>query len=192
MANITARYIPPDNYQQLLLAWIRRARESQFAHYEQATRLRRGSTLLGVPVIVITAIVGTTVFSSIAESSTSATVKIVVGLLSVSASVLSSLQTFMKLSEKAEQHRIFGARYGGIRRKLEQIYAARSTEPITTSLLEYLNIDLNTLAEEAPDVPAKAIKNIQTTAAFLQTEQVTDTVNSTSHGTLHDKVAQNT
>lgn len=173
MTNITARYIPPDNYEQLLLAWIRRARESQFAHYEQATRLRRGSTLLGVPVIVITAIVGTTVFSSIAENATSAWVKIVVGLLSVSASVLSSLQTFMKLSEKAEQHRIFGARYGGIRRKLEQIYAARGNEPVTTSLLEYLNNDLNALAEEAPDVPAKAIKNIQATAAFLQPEQVT-------------------
>jgi hypothetical protein len=168
----TSKYIPPNNYDELVLAWIRRARESQFAHYEQATRLRRGSTLLGIPVIIITAIVGTTVFSSIAQATTSDNVKIVVGLLSVSASVLSSLQTFMKLSEKAEQHRVFGARYGGIRRKLEHIYAARESQPITSQLLDYLNNDLNALAEEAPDVPAKAIKKIQATAVFSQVEQI--------------------
>ena len=167
----TSKYIPPNNNEELVLAWIRRTRESQFAHYEQATKFRRASTLLGIPVIVITAIVGTTVFSSISQTTTSNNVKIFVGLLSVLASVLASLQTFMKLSERSEQHRIFGAKYGGIRRKLEQIYASRESQAITTQLLEYLNTDLNALAEEAPDIPVKAFKKIQTTAEFIQQVQ---------------------
>ena len=170
MATPTSKYTPPNNNEELVLAWIRRARESQFAHYAQATKLRRAGTWLGILVIVITAIVGTSIFSSIAQTATSDNTKILVGLFSVLASVLSSLQTFMKLPEKGEQHRIFGAKYGGIRRKLEQIYASRESQTISPQLLEYLNNELNSLAEEAPDVPAKAIKKIQETAAFIQKE----------------------
>lgn len=170
MATPTSKYVPPDNNEELVLAWIRRARESQFAHYAQATRLRRAGTWLGIPVIVITAIVGTSVFSSISEAATSDEAKIAIGLFSVLASVLSSLQTFMKLPEKAEQHRVFGAKYGGIRRKLEQIYASRESQTISPQLLENLNEELNSLAEEAPDVPSKAIKKIQPTAELIQSK----------------------
>ena len=169
------KYIPPNSNEELVLAWIRRTRESQFAHYDQATRLRLASTRLGFPVIVITAIVGTTVFSSISQTATSDWVKILVGLLSVLASTLSSLQTFMKLPERSEQHRIYGARYGGIRRKLEQIYAARESQAITAQILDSLNCELNALAEEAPDVPAKATKKFKVSAASAQsTETVQD------------------
>ena len=75
MATPTSKYTPPNNNEELVLAWIRRARESQFAHYEQATLLRRAGTWLGIPVIVITAIVGTSIFSSLSEADRAAAVR---------------------------------------------------------------------------------------------------------------------
>lgn len=168
MNHTTATYQPPDSPHQLVLAWIRRARESQFSHYGQATKFRRASLWLGVPVIVLTTIVGTAVFTSIAHGSQSPEVKLSLGLLSVLAAVLSSLQTFMKLPEKAELHRKFGAKYGSIRRRLEQVYSDREGQQITHQVLELLNRELSAIAEEAPDVPDKALKNVQKSIRDLQ------------------------
>lgn len=168
MTHPTASYQPPNTPEDLVLAWIRRARESQFAHYVQATRFRRGSAWLGIPVIIITAAVGTTVFSSIANDVGSPAAKLAIGLASVLATVLSSLQTFMKLSEKSELHRSFGARYGSVRRKLEQIYAQRASQQITHQVLSDLNEELSEMAEEAPDVPSKALKIAQEQIRALQ------------------------
>ncbi|MGY1425218.1 SLATT domain-containing protein [Lysobacter sp. A289] len=168
----TSGYEPPDDPDALVLAWIRRARESQFTHYEQATRFRRAGAFFGVPVIVISALVGTTVFSTISQSTTSTDIKIAVGLLSVLAAVLSSLQTFMKLPEKAELHRSFGARYGDVRRRLELLYAGRSQLPITPEVLDYANKELSELAGEAPDIPAKAFKISQERIRQLQAAKI--------------------
>ena len=168
MNHPTAGYVPPNDLNELVLAWIRRTRESQFAHYVQATTFRRSAPILGIPIIIITAFVGTTIFSSIADDTSSTTVKLAIGLLSVLATVLSSLQTFMKLPERAELHKSFGARYGAIRRKLEQIYAARSAQPITQQVLDYICKELDELAEEAPDVPSKALKIAQERIRELQ------------------------
>ena len=161
MTHPTSGYQPPDNPSELLLAWIRRARESQFTHYVQATRFRRADLWLGVPVIAITALVGTSVFSSVANDQEPATAKIVLGLFSVLAAILSSLQTFMKLSERSDLHRSFGARYGDVRRKLEQAYAQRGTLAISNETLQLLNEELTEIATEAPDAPSKALKIAQ-------------------------------
>lgn len=168
MTHPTAGYQPPETPSDLLLAWIRRARESQFAHYVQATRFRRAGFWLGIPVIAITTVVGTAAFASISDEASSNEAKIIVGLFSVLATVLSSLQTFMKLPEKAELHRSFGARYGAIRRKLEQVYAERDGQQIPHQVLSSLNAELTALAEEAPDVPSKALKIAQENILALQ------------------------
>ncbi len=156
----TALYQPPQNERDLVLAWLRRARESQMAHYEMANILAARESWLGVPVILITTIIGTSVFASLTATTIAPEAKIIVGLLSVLAAVMSSLQTFFKFSERAEKHRATAARFGTIRRKLEVVYAENvgiEERHYVTAMRE----ELDRLGEEAPHIPVAVFEKIQ-------------------------------
>lgn len=90
---------------------------------DMANLLGKRNRGLGVSVIAITPVIGTTAFLSMIATGVSPLVRIFVGLISVLASVMASLQTFLRYAERAEEHRAAGARYGAIRRRLEAIYA---------------------------------------------------------------------
>jgi hypothetical protein len=130
------------------------------AHYEMANVLARRGQFLGVPVILITALIGTSIFATITAQVIPTQAKVIVGLVSVIAAVLASLQTFYKYSERAEKHRMFGARFGSVRRELEMLYAE---DQMLDDLkrLETLCGKLDRLAEEAPHVPAKVFLQVQ-------------------------------
>jgi hypothetical protein len=49
VATKTSKYIPPQCEEQLVLAWLRRARESQLAHYKMADALTKKGRFLGAP-----------------------------------------------------------------------------------------------------------------------------------------------
>ena len=160
MTSNTGKYVPPQSQDELVLAWLRRARESQLAHYEMANILSRRGRMLGFPVILLTSMIGTSVFSSIAIQSIPTAAKIVVGALSVTAVVLSSLQTFFGYSDRAEKHRNSAARFGATRRKLESVYA--TGQGVTDSqLLEILRQELDSLAQESLHVPAYVFDKVQ-------------------------------
>jgi hypothetical protein len=73
---------------------------------------------LGVPVVVTTAIVGTTIFATLSERP-DIRWQITTGLLSIAAAVFASLQTFFRYSEAAEKHRSAGSGFGTLYRKFE-------------------------------------------------------------------------
>lgn len=160
MATPTGKYTPPGSPEELVVAWLRRARESQLSHYEMATRLARRNLWLGIPVIVITAIVGTSAFASIVAELVPTWAKVGAGGASVVAAVLASLQTFFKFSERAERHKAFAAKFGAVRRELETLHASGrvAQEP---SYVAVLREKLDRLAEEAPAVPADVFTAIQ-------------------------------
>ena len=53
-----------DDIERLFEAWLRRVAAAEAGHREASDRLRRGSLMLGIPVVVLTTIVGTSVFAS--------------------------------------------------------------------------------------------------------------------------------
>ncbi len=78
-----------------------RRRQSQ---YLAAEHCRRINNWLGIPAIIATGIVGSTVFATLSkEFGDSVWLKIGLGFLSLTAAVLASLQTFLKYSERAER-----------------------------------------------------------------------------------------
>lgn len=160
MPTPTSRYMPPSDAEELVLAWLRRARESQLAHYEMANRLGRRNLWMGVPVIVITAMVGTSAFASVVSDLIPVWAKIAAGGASVLAAVLASLQTFFKFSERSERHKTFGAKFGAVRRELESLHASgkATEEPDKVAVLRE---KLDRLAEEAPAVPRDVFSYIQ-------------------------------
>lgn len=144
----------------LVSDWFRRARESQMVHYECGSRFHRFNLLLGIPTIIFSTIVGTTVFATLSKDS-SARIKMFLGLLSVSAAVLASLQTFMAFGDRATKHRLIGSRYGSVRRSLEMLKTfPPSDEQEMKRIVEEIRKELDDLAESSPDVPSRIKRKI--------------------------------
>jgi hypothetical protein len=116
-------YEPPVDENQLLLKWIRRARESQMSHYDMADLLSARDRQSGWLVTALTAFVGTAMFASLTLNAVSVEQRLLVGLVSVAAAVSAALKLFLRYAERAEKHRAAGARYGAVRRRLEAIFA---------------------------------------------------------------------
>jgi hypothetical protein len=152
-----SNYEPPKTDADLLLSWLRRARESQFAHYAAADKLLWKGQALGGPVILLTTIVGASAFTSVATQVIPTYAKLLVGAFSVLAAVMSGLQTYFKFSERADKHRVFGAKYGALRRELEQVHASggKTTDALRKSL--------DKLAEEAPAVSESVYREVAST-----------------------------
>jgi hypothetical protein len=149
-----------EEVEMLLTDWFRRARESQYVHYECGVWFSRLNYLLGIPAIVLSTAVGTAVFISLETSATGAE-KIFVGLISILAAILGSLQTFLRFSERAEAHRSTGSGYGAIRRSLEYLKTfPPSDEDGLKRAFNEIKEQMDTLAKEAPEVPSKMKKKL--------------------------------
>ncbi len=159
MAIPTSKYIPPNTVEGLVLAWLRRARESQMAHYAMATLLTRRNYWIGIPVIVIAGVVGTSAFASVLSELVPLWAKVSTGVASVSAAVLASLQTFFKFAERSERHKTFAAKFGAVRRELEGMHASGSS--LDAESVAKIREKLDRLAEEAPAVPASTFQRVQ-------------------------------
>jgi hypothetical protein len=115
------------------------------AHYLAAKQAERMNTWLGVPVVVTTTAVGTTIFSTL-SGNPDVRLKIGAGLLSLLAAVMASLQTFFKFSERQQKHLQAGAQYGALRRRLE-IFLLRYQDDQNHHREEVLH-ELESLLEE--------------------------------------------
>jgi hypothetical protein len=113
---------------KLLHVWSQRAGESADAHYSLASRLSRSNIRFGVPVVVLTTFVGTSVFATL-EHHVNLALRIMVGMVSVLAAVLASLQTFLRFGERAEKHRTAAEAWAALRRDMEMMIALHPTYP---------------------------------------------------------------
>lgn len=142
----------------LLTEWFRRIVLSQQGHYNASAYFERLNYWMGIPVVILSAFVGTSVFATL-EKNVDTRLRIVIGLISVIAAVLASLQTFFRFSDRSEIHRDFGGRYGALRREIEQIISfPPSSEEELRQLLTDLRQRLDTLGTEAPEIPRWAWK----------------------------------
>lgn len=150
-------YHPPENAQALLSGWMRRARDAQVRHYAMADRLSAYGRRLGLAVIGITALTGTSSFLSLATNAVAPELRVVVGLTSMGAAVLASLQTFLRYTERADLHRRAGARYGAVRRRLEAMHV-RDVSGRETAEMTAVRAELDGIAQDAPPVPRRAMR----------------------------------
>ena len=86
---------------RLVEYWLYRSTRMQEAYYTASRDFDRRHLWLGIPAIVFSATVGTTVFASLSKN-TDLLIQVCAGALSISAAILTTLQTFLKYSELSE------------------------------------------------------------------------------------------
>lgn len=147
---------------RLLETYSKNAVLNRAGHYRAANDARIKHYWLGIPSIIISTAIGTSIFASL-NSNPQNGLKIIVGLVSFLSAVLSSLQTFFKFSELAERHRVAGAAYGDIKRKLDILKLQYSTKDQTfrdeaLNEMKLISESLGELAKESPGIPDKAFR----------------------------------
>jgi hypothetical protein len=137
----------------LLLKWLERSRTNQLQHYKAAAYYNLANNALGIPVVVLSTIVGTAVFASL-EKQVGLRTQLCVGGISILAAVLAALQTFLRYSERAEKHHSVAASYGTLRKQIEAIgFLPVESRGGIKELIDSLRVQFDFLAQSAPNPP---------------------------------------
>lgn len=151
-----------ENLRNLLEQWCSKCSEHQSVHYITGNRLASIHSYLGISLIIISTIVGTSFFATLQDEANKDIFKITCGIISLTGAVLASLQTFLKLSERAELHRLAGVNYGKIRREMEQyILHFPDSKEDQVKIMDKLRTQMDILAEESPRPSMKAIDKVR-------------------------------
>lgn len=138
---------------KLLYKWLRRVKRAQLAHRLSAKHAQAHHFRIGIPAIVLSTIVGTSVFASFQVDLPGG--KVVVGLLSMCAAVLTALQTFLRYDETARNHQKAAVGYAQVRQSIEH----RLVFPLSDDNLEefcaLLKEKIEKLNEESPLIKEK-------------------------------------
>jgi hypothetical protein len=143
----------------LLVEWCDRADAASQTHFAMANRFSRRNLILGIPVVVLTALVGTSVFATLQEETVNTRMRIFAGVAIVLASVLASLQTFLNFGEKAEKNRAAAENWAAIRREIKEMLALHPAHIATRgdpkAYLDELRERIDAIAQESPDMPER-------------------------------------
>jgi hypothetical protein len=151
-----------DSVEDLYESWHRRVAAAEHGHRLMADRLHRRHLLIGIPVVVLTTLVGTSAFASISKAQGDSiqsltidpdVVLVLVGTISVLAAVLSSLQTFLRYATRAEGHRIAALRYETLRRDMATTLALpREARGQPDRSLDSVRTRMDRYAKESPTI----------------------------------------
>ncbi|HEY1329971.1 MAG TPA: SLATT domain-containing protein [Actinomycetota bacterium] len=137
----------------LLKRWEHRADVVSRLHYQKGAFFNLWNTLVGLPVIVLTTLVGTSLFATIQDSGAFA-LRITAATVSVLAAILASVHRFLRLAELAEGHRVAGNRWAAIKREIEKTRSLHPTYPdVRGDPIHYLDKIINQWNRVAGESP---------------------------------------
>ncbi len=113
---------------QKLMEWQDNFQIFLRGHYDAANRCERLNLWFGIPVVVLSVIVGTSIFSALGRDSSPPWAKILAGCVSLLVAVLAALQTFLKYFERGEKHRIAGASFAALHKEIDQMLVLSPTD----------------------------------------------------------------
>lgn len=139
----------------LLKDWRQRMAAASEAHYKLASGLRRKNLMLGVPVVIFSSIVGTSLFATLAhpEAGIPPTFKITIGSISVAAAILAALQTFLRFGERAEKHVVAADWYAAVRRDIDQLLVLSAKERGTPkNCFDRIRKEMSKVGQQSPEI----------------------------------------
>lgn len=135
---------------ELITQWRNGVRINHQAHAWAALRFQRRESMFGLPVVIITAVIGTSLFGDLTKETVW---KFVIGGLSVLTTVLASAQALLKNAELAEQHKAAALQYGKLRRRIEILLATDGSEKSIEAALPGLQEEWDGLDAQSPMLP---------------------------------------
>ena len=160
---------------QLLKAWREELGTMMRTHYALSAKIRLLNYILGVPSIVIAIMVAVYLFFTINQN-VEIWVKALFGLLTLLMAILASLQTFLKYSEQAENHRNASARYQALYNAIDQLLAIPpKDEAALSDWCDKLRERWDELNLEAPSIAVKFKAESRTGADSLTPEEAAET-----------------
>lgn len=153
------RVFSPESLKQLLTGWLLHAHKARDRHDLAARIYARGQYLLGVPTLLVSTIVGTSVFSALASKDTP---PLWVGILSIAAAALSAVQTFVDYGGRSGKHLLAAVKYKAAIRNLEHLLMRlASSEQVSQDDVDAVQAQLDTLEESAPVVMPKIYDRVE-------------------------------
>jgi hypothetical protein len=136
----------------LIITWGKKVRATAKAHCQASVRDERNNLWLGVPVVVLTTIVGTSVFATL-QKQPHVAIQILIGLTSLLAAVLASLQTFLQFSQRSVKHREAAVKFEALQKQLEQltVFPIEDEEQLGEKLAEFRTL-YQDLSMSSPNV----------------------------------------
>jgi len=142
----------PANREELLHGWLLHAHKCRDRHQLAARLNDTYRYWLGVPTIIFATVVGSSVFASL-DAQVDTSLKIILGLVSITSAVLASLQTFYNFAGRAETYRVAGIKYKAIIRELEHLLTGSTKQMLEKAdFLDDLRQRLDGLELEVPVV----------------------------------------
>jgi hypothetical protein len=146
---------PPTNFPELmplLREWKERAWRFSAAHHKAAVHYHRMHLALGIPVVLVTAVLGTSAVSSMQDKDVGSPMQIGVVFLAVCAAILAGLQTFLNYGETSERHRRAGSGWESLRWTLEGKIVTYYGDDDKT-VLQDIRARMESLQKESPTIP---------------------------------------
>jgi conflict system pore-forming effector with SLATT domain/protein expressed in petal formation len=131
------------------------------AHSRAAASYDRKNMALGLPTVILTAVAGTTVFTTLSSTSTEQWVTVMTGIMSIAAAVLAALQTFLRYSELSERHRTAAQKYGVLRREIEEVLAGDPAAPLPPDFLKSFREQWDAVDAASPNLPQSIYDSVE-------------------------------
>jgi hypothetical protein len=142
-----------DEIEHLIDYWHFRATRMQTVFYEASRIYNRRHYWLGGPAVTLNVLVGTAIFASLSQRP-ELSIQVAVGFLSVSAALLTGIQTFLNYSDLAEKHKRAGAQMAHLRHSMEILkHMPPATELELRQELSDFESMWDKLRQESPHLP---------------------------------------
>ncbi|WP_343747332.1 SLATT domain-containing protein [Fluviicola sp.] len=145
---------------QLIQNWIEDAKILLKCYLSEADKLRRRHRIIGIVSAVLSGIVGSSIFASLGKQELNPELVILVGLTSLSATILASIMAFLKLPEIANQCHNSGNQYAEIRKELE-LLATFNENKNMESEIKRIEAKWNNIRNSSTPVSDKKMKKFK-------------------------------
>lgn len=140
--------------QALLEEWRALSLKASGRHSAACDYYERLDAIYGVGSTVLAAIVGSTVFVTL-QHATGEAVRIIAGLIGVTAAIASGIQTTAKYAQRAERHRQASRQYAATVRQIAELRALPPPADVIQHRLDTLRKILDDTGAMAPNVPPR-------------------------------------
>lgn len=153
---------------RLIEYWMYRAARMQEAHYTAERSFNSKHYRLGIAAVTLGVVVSSSVFATVSIKP-DLWAQIIVGLLSITATLLTALQTFLKYNELSDKHRLCAAKFAHINHRLELLRRLPPpTDDEVRSQLLVIEAEWDSIRVNSVSIPIGIWERFRTGLTFSQ------------------------